>query len=90
MSAGAAPQRIVFGLTRNATTRAFRHVDAMGLDREEVMQAIVRDLEPHLPMQSPANNMPHQGSVMLRGLLLRYHAFPLVNGIVNVGRVTPG
>jgi hypothetical protein len=76
-------------LTAQATAHAFRHVDRLGLDRAVIMGAIIADLSPHLPLSLPINNQPFQVSVMIAGLELRYHAFPLDNGIVNVGRITP-
>ena len=82
-------QRVVFGVTAQATTHAFRHVDRLGLERDAIMQAIIVDLEPHLPLPVPANNLPFQGSVIVGGIQLKYHAFPIDNGTVNVGRITP-
>jgi hypothetical protein len=82
-------QRIVFGTTINATEHAFRHIDACGLNRNQVMQAILSDLESRLPLQVAASGAPVQGSVVVGELRLRYHAYPLAGDIINVGRITP-
>lgn len=89
MIAPAAAPRIVFGMNREATEHAFRHADRIGLPREEVMQAITQDLRPRLPLPTPRDNVPHKGSVMVQGSRLHDHAFPLENGVINVGRITP-
>jgi hypothetical protein len=76
-------------VNRQATGHAFRHADALALERSRVMQAIVDDLLPRLPLAMPANNLPFQGAVTVTGIRLKYHAFPLDGGLVNVGRITP-
>ena len=85
----AAPQRIAFGTTAQATAHAFRHVDRLRMDRQAIVQAIIADLTPHLPLALAADGSPFQGSVVIARTRLTYHAFPLDNGIVNVGRITP-
>jgi len=81
--------RIVFGTNRQGTNHAFRHVEALGLRRDTVMQAIADDLLPRLPLPRPLNNVPYQGAVTVASIRLRYHAFALEGGFVNVGRITP-
>jgi hypothetical protein len=89
MSSGRVQQRIVFGTNQQATDHAFRHSDALAFDRARVIQAIVDDLLPHLPLARPGNNLPFQGAVTVTGIRLKCHAFPLDDGLVNVGRITP-
>ena len=79
----------MFGTNRRASNHAFRHIDALGLRRTIVMQAIVDDLLPRLPLAVPRSKIPHMGLVAVGAVRLRYHAFPLENGLVNVGRITP-
>ncbi len=89
MPTGRVQQRIVFGTNQQATDHAFRHIDALALDWARVMQAIVDDLLPHLPLAAPTDNLPFQGAVTVTGIRLKYHAFPRDDGRVNVGRITP-
>jgi hypothetical protein len=89
MPSGRGQQRILFGTNQQATGHAFRHIDALALDRTRVMQAIVDDLLPRLPLAMPTNNLPFQGAVTVAGIRLKYHAFLLDDGAVNVGRIAP-
>ena len=80
---------IVFGRNPNQTYHTFRYADALGLDRGDVMAVIMRELEPHLPLQPPAlNDAPFIGAVTVDGVELRYHAYAVNEGLVNVGRIT--
>ena len=82
-------QVIVFGQNPNQTHHAFRHTDALGLDRDQVMEAIRVDLQPHLLLRFPMpDNMPFIGQVVVNGIPLRYHAYPLSEELVNVGSIT--
>ena len=80
---------VVFGRNPNQTHHTFRYTDALGLDRSNVMDAIRRDLQPHLPLPvPPPNDAPFIGTVTVDGMELRYHAYPMEEGLVNVGRIT--
>jgi hypothetical protein len=82
-------QIIVFGQDANQVSHAFRHTDVLGLDRAEVMDAIRRDLQPHLPLPvPPPRDFIFIGRVMVRGVEIHYRAYPLSEGLVNVGRIT--
>jgi hypothetical protein len=71
-------QEVVFGQNASQTYHAFRYTDALGLDRDEVMDAIGADLRPHLPLPFPApDNAPFIRQVVVNGISLRYHACPL-------------
>jgi hypothetical protein len=83
------PDEIVFGQNLDQTDHTFRHTDALGLDRGEVMDAIRNDLRQYLPLQSPApDNAPIVGRVRMGDIELRYHAYPISERLVNVGRIT--
>jgi hypothetical protein len=82
------PQGIVFGQNRNQTHHTFRYTDALGLDRGNVMDAIREDLQPNLPLQTPPpNNAPFIGKVTVTDIELSYNAYPVSEGVVNVGRI---
>jgi hypothetical protein len=82
-------QQIVFGQNPNQSDHAFRYIDAMALERREVIAAILADLQSNLPLAFPApNNAPFIGRVIVNGLALRYHAYPVSEGLVNVGAIT--
>jgi hypothetical protein len=82
------PQRIVFGQNPNQTRHAFRYTDRLGFDRDIVMEAIVADLQPNLPLRTPPpRNAPFIGTVSVDGAELRYHAYAVSEGLVNVGRI---
>jgi hypothetical protein len=82
-------QRIVFGQSANQVSHAFRHADRLGLDRAEIMDAITRDLQPHLPLPvPPPRDFIFIGTVTVRGVALLYRAYPLSEEFVNVGRIT--
>jgi hypothetical protein len=76
-------QTIVFSRDPNQVAHSFRHTDILGLDREEVMEAIRRDLEQHLPLAELVI-----GIVIVGGIELRYHAYCISKEFVNVGRIT--
>jgi filamentous hemagglutinin len=85
-----APQQVVFGQNPNQAYHAFRRTDAVGLDRNAVMQTVQADLGPALPLPFPApGNAVFIGIVWVAGVRLRYHAFPIDEGTVNVGSIRP-
>ncbi len=65
-----------------------RHIDDLGLDRSQVMDAIRSDLLPRLPLPPRQNNTPFVGNVTIGGIHLDYTAYRLSDGSVNVGRIT--
>lgn len=80
---------VVFGRNPNQTDHTFRYTDALGLDRDNVTDAIRRNLQPHLPLPvPPPNDAPFIGRVTVDGIGLSYHAYPINEGLVNVGRIT--
>jgi hypothetical protein len=82
-------QRVVFGRNQNQTYHAFRHVDALGLDRRTVMAAIREDLAPELPLRQPVpSGRPFIGEVSVDGIELSYRAFPVSEDLVNVRSIT--
>ncbi len=75
-----------FGNDANQVAHAFRHVDAAGLDRAVVQNAIRDDLE-----TAGANIVPGQPfnqTIQVGNRSVTYTAFKLPNGAVNVGRIT--
>lgn len=82
-------QRIVFGQNPNQAHHAFRYTDALGLGRNEVIEAVRADLEPRLPWPAPPpRNAPAIGNVIVSGVRLRYRAFAVSEELVNVGSIT--
>jgi hypothetical protein len=82
-------QEIVFGQNTNQTYHTFRYTDALGLDRDGVIEAIRADLDANSPLPvPPPNNAPFRGIVTVKGIALRYHAYPVSETLVNVGSIT--
>ena len=83
-----APAQIVFGRNPNQTRHAFRYTDALGLDRQEVVETISENLRPNLPLPvPPPDNAPFVGRVVVNGIPLSYHAYPISEAMVNVGSI---
>ena len=81
-------QVIVFGQNANQISHAFRYTDALGLGRAAVVAAILADLRPHLPLAHPPPlNAPHIGIIVVDGVSLTYHAYPISMDLVNVGAI---
>jgi hypothetical protein len=81
-------QEVVFGQNPNQIWHAFRRTDRLGLDRTAVMEAILADLAPFLPLPyPPPGNAPFFGSVAVAGIRLRYHAYAVSEELVNVGSI---
>jgi hypothetical protein len=78
---------IVFGQSPNQVSHAFRHTDALGLDRAEVMDAIRHDLEPQLLLPR-RDDAVFTGKITVREIELTYRAYPVSEELVNVGRIT--
>jgi len=76
---------IRFGSEANQIHHTFRHVDALGIDRDAVADAIQADLARQGPVPPGANIT---GNVSVAGVTLEYRAFGLDDGTVNVGRIT--
>jgi hypothetical protein len=83
-------QAIVFGQNPNQVRHTFRYTDGLGLDRVMIMETILADIYPSLPLPVPApDNSPLIGTVWVNGIELRYHAFPVSGELVNVGSIRP-
>jgi hypothetical protein len=83
-------QDVVFAQGRNQVRHAFRYTDRLGLGRAVVMDAVLADLSPNLPLPSPPpDNSPFIGFVRISGIDLRYHAFPFSEEWVNAGSIIP-
>jgi hypothetical protein len=74
-----------FGANINQVRHTFRHVDRLGLDRNEVSDAIRADLARREPV--PAGRLV-AGYTTVRGMRLEYRAFRVSEGTINVGRIT--
>jgi hypothetical protein len=79
---------VVFGQNANQISHTFRHTDRLGLDRAEVVDAIRADLQPYLPLSMRPSDALFVGKVTVGGSELQYHAYPVNEGLVNVGRIT--
>ena len=77
---------VTFGRVANQVSHTFRHIDAAGLDRIAVQNAVRSDLY-RLGNALPAN--PYNGQVIVNGMRIDYVAYALEDGTLNVGRITP-
>jgi hypothetical protein len=76
---------IRFGATEDQIRHTFRHTDQMGLDRDAIAQAIRSDL---MRRQSALLGPYITGQVRIDDIVLEYRAYRLVDGAINVGRIT--
>lgn len=75
-----------FGKVENQISHTFRHIEAIGLNRDVVKNAISNDLS-KMVSSMPMN--PYTGSVLVNGIKLDYVAYKLPDGTINIGRITP-
>ncbi|WP_211343749.1 hypothetical protein, partial [Fulvimonas soli] len=64
----------------------FRHVEAVGLDREAVEAAVRRDLAPITDGMVPEKVLNRE--IDANGKSVTYSAYKLPDGTINVGRIT--
>jgi hypothetical protein len=76
---------IQFGKDPNQIQHAFRHVDALGLNRAQV-QTAVRDHLQSVAMQVVVGK-PFNQIIEVAGRRIQYTAFRLPDGTINVGRI---
>ena len=76
---------VQFGKTESQIYHAFRHTDALGLDRSAVKSAI----KTHFP--SVSSNLVDGKSlnsiIEIGGQRIQYSAFKLSDGTINIGRI---
>jgi hypothetical protein len=77
---------VQFGKGQNQISHAFRHVEAMGLSKDVVKSAIMKDI-PRI-----AKNMPYGQSInttiKVSNQQIIYSSYKLPNGTINIGRIT--
>ncbi len=77
---------VQFGKGENQISHAFRHVEAMGLSKDIVKSAILKDI-PRI-----AKGMPYGQSInttiKVSNQQIIYSSYKLPNGTINVGRIT--
>ena len=77
---------INFGKVENQISHTFRHIDAVGIDRKLVQEAIKKDLSKF------SSSMPeglYSSSVNVNGVKIDFNAFKLSDGSINIVRITP-
>lgn len=77
---------IKFGRNANQIYHTFRHVKAVGLDREAVEAAVRRDLAPITDGMVPEKVLNRE--IDVNGISVTYSAYKLPDGTINVGRIT--
>lgn len=77
---------INFGEVENQISHTFRHIEAIGLDRSVVKDAISSDLGKIA--SSPSMSL-YNGFVIVNGIRLDYVAYRLPDGTINIGGITP-
>jgi hypothetical protein len=78
-------QVIRFGTNEDQIRHTFRHTDQLGLNRDDIAEAIRADLTRR---QSVLPGTYITGKVGIDGAVLEYRAYGLADGTVNVGRIT--
>ncbi|RCR65964.1 hypothetical protein DUE52_29540 [Larkinella punicea] len=82
---GEAKFTIQFGKTENQIYHAFRHTDALGLERTIVETAIKK----HFPSIASkiTEGKPLNSIIEIAGQRIQYSAFKLSDGTINIGRI---
>ena len=76
---------IQFGSNENQSYHTFRHTDDLGLNRQDVEDAVLADIMNNVGEISPGLN---KGTTVVDGVEIDYHAFRLADGTINIGRIT--
>lgn len=76
---------VQFGKTENQIYHAFRHTDALGLDRELVRSTIYKHFK--RVSSQVITGKPFTQIIEVEGKRLQYTAFKLSSGIFNIGRI---
>jgi len=76
---------IQFGKNANQTQHAFRHTDALGLNRSVVQSGVQTHLKTVALQITPGK--PFNQVIEVGGQRIQYTAFKLPDGTVNVGRI---
>ena len=85
--AGAAKLTIQFGRVANQVSHAFRHTDAVGLDRAEVQSAVEQHLTSVASELVPGKTLNQV--IEVAGQKIQYSAHLIAEGVANVGRIHP-
>jgi hypothetical protein len=78
---------IRFGKDPNQVAHAFRHVEAIGLDRGVVAAAVEKHLSTVISQLQPGK--PLNQVIVVAGERIQYTAYLVEQGIINVGRIHP-
>lgn len=76
---------IQFGKSDNQIYHAFRHTDALGLERSTVQQVIkdhFKKVSSQLIKGKPFNQV-----IEIGGQKIQYTAFEISDGVINIGRI---
>jgi len=76
---------VQFGKGANQVSHAFRHTDALGLDREVVKSAVethFRGVSANVVAGKPFNQI-----IEVAGQKIQYTAFKFQDGMINIGRI---
>jgi len=76
---------IQFGKDANQVEHAFRHTDALGLDRGVVQSEVQAHLKTVASQITPGK--PFNQVIEVGGQRMQYTAFKLQDGTINVGRI---
>lgn len=76
---------IQFGKNANQVQHAFRHTDALGLDRAVVQSGVLSHLKTVASQITPGK--PFVQIIEVGGQRIQYTAFKLPDGMINVGRI---
>jgi hypothetical protein len=74
-----------FGKDENQVEHAFRHTDALGLDRTVVKSAIEKHFE--LVKSQILEGKPLSQIIEIAGKKIQYTAYKLTDGTINIGRI---
>ena len=76
---------IQFGNNANQVSHAFRHTDALGLDRTLVQSSVQNNLKAVASQITPGQ--PFNQVIVVGGQRIQYTAYKLSDGTINIGRI---
>ena len=76
---------ITFGQNENQIYHTYRHIDQLGLSREIVTKAVMKDVARKI--SEIVEGRPFNQRIEIMGYRLQYTAYKLNNGKINIGRI---
>lgn len=76
---------LLLGQNENQIYHTYRHIDQLGLSREIVTKAVMKDVARKI--SEIVEGRPFNQRIEIMGYRLQYTAYKLNNGKINIGRI---